>query len=55
MDQERADYADGPGRRRRPWTLLQIAVLIAIVLLSLPPAAIAAVVAAIILSGGMQH
>jgi uncharacterized membrane protein len=54
MDQERADYDDAPGRGRRPWSLLQVAILIAIVLLSLPLAAVAGVVAAIIFSGGMQ-
>lgn len=55
MDQERADYDDQPGRRRRPWTLTQIAILIVIVLLSLPLLLVAVFILGIILSGGMHY
>jgi len=56
MDQERLDYADSiPTAPRRPWTLVQIAVLVVIVLLCLPLTFVALFAAALILSGGMQH
>jgi hypothetical protein len=55
MDHDRADYDDGPGRGRRPWTPLQVAILVAIVLVSLPAAAVVALFGAIALSGGMQQ
>ena len=55
MDPERADYAEHEPRRRRPWTLIQIALLIVIVLLSLPIAGMVLLLLALLLLGGMQH
>jgi hypothetical protein len=55
MDPEHADYGEHEPRRRRPWTLIQIAILIGIVLLSLPIAAIVLLVLAFLLLGGVRH
>jgi hypothetical protein len=36
MDQERADYADHPTGRRRPWTLTQVAILLIAIGIAVP-------------------
>jgi hypothetical protein len=54
MDQERADYGE-PDSRRNPWTVFQVIILLAIIVLGIPPVAIIvlfAVLAVMMVCGG---
>jgi hypothetical protein len=53
MDQEHADYAD-PESRRHPWTALEVAILLLIILLGLPIVAVVTCIGLLVVGGGMQ-